>query len=116
MNGAHAYRDLLPPGSEYIEPWDGWLLVEDCEPDRMTHGGLFLPETARQTSLPRGIVRAVSPGFLIENLEPGEQTVEPGDTIIYQPNNGWWVDLNGKRMVMLEGQGIAGVIRTKGGE
>lgn len=89
-----------------IEPLDDRLLVEvqeDTAPQR-TAGGLYLPDTAKER--PR-IARVVAVG----TDDDLREKVKPGDRILYGKYGGDELDVDGRRLLLLQRNEVLAIVR-----
>jgi len=92
-----------------IEPLDDRLLVEQCEAEERTAGGIVLPDTAKEKPQ-RGIVRAVGPGKLLDNGKRGEMSIKVGDEVFYAKYAGTDVEIGGETMQIMRENDILAII------
>ena len=65
-----------------FRPTDDRVLVEPCEADDKTTGGIILPDSAKEKPQ-RGVVVAAGPGKLLDSGNRGEMSVGIGDEVFY---------------------------------
>ena len=92
-----------------IKPLDDRVLVEQCEAEERTSGGIVLPDTAQEKPQ-RGIVRAVGPGKLLESGERGEMSIKLGDEVFYGKYAGTDVEVDGETMQIMRENDILAII------
>ncbi len=92
-----------------IKPLDDRVLVEQCEAEERTSGGIVLPDTAQEKPQ-RGIVRAVGPGKLLESGERGEMSIKLGDEVFYGKYAGTEVEVDGETMQIMRENDILAII------
>jgi co-chaperonin GroES (HSP10) len=49
-----------------LQPLDDRVIIELAEPDRISPGGIIIPDKSQQRKTDRGIVLAVGPGALLK--------------------------------------------------
>jgi chaperonin GroES len=92
-----------------IKPLDDRILVEQCEAEERTAGGIVLPDTAKEKPQ-RGTVRAVGPGKLLDSGERGEMSVKVGDEVFYAKYSGTEVEVHGEKMQIMRENDILAII------
>ena len=92
-----------------IKPLDDRVLVEQCEAEETTAGGIVLPDSAQQKPQ-RGTVRAVGPGRVLDNGERGEMDVSVGDEIFYGKYAGTEVEIDEATYVILKQSDILALV------
>jgi chaperonin GroES len=114
MNTLDALLASVGAGTEILEPYDDGVLVRPIEREQQTAGGLYVPDTAHSEVAPVAVVVAVAPGLEPEKLEPGAQTVQPGERIAYMPGYGVPIDVADERLLIIPENAILGVYRRQG--
>ena len=92
-----------------FRPMDDRVLVEPCEADEKTVGGIILPDTAREKPQ-RGIVIAAGPGKLLDSGKRGEMDVKMGDEVFYGKYSGTEIEFNTDKYVVLREGDILAVM------
>jgi len=92
-----------------IKPLDDRVLVEQCEAEERTAGGIVLPDTAKEKPQ-RGVVRATGPGKLLESGERGKMSVKVGDEVFYGKYAGTEVEVGGQKMQIMRENDILAII------
>ncbi|MBN1344675.1 MAG: co-chaperone GroES [Phycisphaerae bacterium] len=92
-----------------IRPLDDRVLVEQCEAEERTAGGIVLPDTAKEKPQ-RGIIRAVGPGKLLDSGERGALSVKVGNEVFYGKYAGSEVEIDGETMQIMRESDILAVI------
>lgn len=92
-----------------IKPLDDRVLVEQCEAEETTAGGIVLPDSAQQKPQ-RGTVRGVGSGRVLDNGERGEMDVSVGDEIFYGKYAGTEVEIDGTTYVILKQSDILALV------
>jgi chaperonin GroES len=83
-----------------LRPLDDRVVVEPCDAEEVTAGGIVLPDSAREKSQ-RGKVLAVGPGKLMDNGSRGELSVKVGDEVIYGKYGGTEIEIDGEEVKIL---------------
>lgn len=92
-----------------IKPLDDRVLVEQCQAEEKTAGGIVLPDTAKEKPQ-RGKVVAVGTGKLMDSGQRGKMSVTVGDEIFYGKYAGSDVEVDGHKYVILKENDILAVI------
>ncbi|HMP80817.1 MAG TPA: co-chaperone GroES [Pirellulaceae bacterium] len=83
-----------------IRPLDDRVVVEPCEAEEMTAGGIVLPDNAKEKPQ-RGTVLAVGPGKLLDNGQRGTLSVSVGDEVIFGKYGGTEIEVDGDEFKIL---------------
>jgi chaperonin GroES len=86
--------------SRKIEPLDDRVLIRPTDPDKMTKGGIIIPDNAREKPH-EGTVVSVGPGKRAESGERNKIAVEAGDTVVYSKYAGTEIQIDGVAHVVL---------------
>ncbi|HSW46969.1 MAG TPA: co-chaperone GroES [Phycisphaerae bacterium] len=92
-----------------IKPLDDRIVVEQCEAEEKTAGGIVLPDTAKEKPQ-RGKVAAAGPGKLLDSGERGQMSVRIGDEVFYGKYAGSDVEIDGTKYVILRENDVLAVI------
>ena len=92
-----------------VKPLDDRILVEQCEAEEVTAGGIVLPDAAREKPQ-RGKVLAVGPGRLLDSGERGRPSVKVGDEVFYGKYAGSDVEVDGNDYVILKESDVLAII------
>ena len=92
-----------------FRPMDDRVLVDICEAEETTAGGIILPDAAREKPQ-RGIVVATGPGKLLDSGARGEMSVKVGDEVFYGKYSGTEVDLDSDKYVVLRENDILAIV------
>ena len=92
-----------------IKPLDDRLLLEPCEAEEVTAGGIVLPETAKEKPQ-RGVVIAVGPGKLLDSGERGALDVKVGEEVFYGKYAGTEIEVDGNEYVILRETDVLAVV------
>jgi len=92
-----------------VKPLDDRVLVEQCEAEEVTAGGIVLPDAAQEKPQ-RGKVIAVGPGRLLDSCERGKPSVKVGNEVFYGKYAGSDVEMDGNKYVILKENDILAII------
>ena len=92
-----------------IKPLDERIVVEQCEAQEVTAGGIVLPDTAKEKPQ-RGKVLAAGPGKLLKDGGRGQMSVKVGDEVFYGKYAGSDVEINGKKYVILKESDVLAIL------
>lgn len=90
-----------------FRPVDDRVLIQACEAEEKTAGGIILPDAAREKPQ-RGKVIAVGPGKLLKSGKRGEMSLKVGNEVVYGKYSGTEIEIAGdKYYVLREGDVLA---------
>jgi len=92
-----------------LEPLGDRVLVEREESEERTHGGIVLPDNARDKSK-RGKVLSVGPGKLNKDGKRMPPTVKPGDRVLFGGYSGEEINMDGQNVLLIREGDILAVI------
>ena len=92
-----------------FRPMDDRVLIEPCEAEETTSGGIILPDTAREKPQ-RGTVIATGPGKLLDSGTRGEMSVRVGDEVFYGKYAGTEIDFGTENRVVLRENDILAIV------
>ncbi len=92
-----------------FRPTDDRVLVEPCESDEVTAGGIILPDAAREKPQ-RGVIIATGPGKLLDSGKRGEMCVRVGDEVFYGKYSGTEIEFGADKYVVLRENDILAVV------
>ena len=92
-----------------FRPMDDRILLEPCEAEETTSGGIILPDAAREKPQ-RGKVIATGPGKLLDSGKRGEMSVKIGDEVFYGKYAGTEVDFDRDTLVVLRENDILAIV------
>jgi len=91
-----------------LRPISNRIVVELCQSDDKTPGGLFIPPTAQEKSI-QGKVISIGPGRNVDGIIiPMEIAV--GNTIVYEKGFGIEFEIEGKKYTIIEESNVIAVI------
>ena len=100
------------PVSQLISPLDDRILIRVDEAEKMTSGGLYIPDTASLTGHFRGEVVAIGRGHLDKKGRIRPIELKIGDRILFAQHTGSKVTLLDEELVILREQEVVGVLET----
>ncbi len=92
-----------------FRPMDDRILVEPCEADETTAGGIILPDTAREKPQ-RGVVVAVGPGKLLDSGNRGEMSVSISDEVFYGKYSGTEIEFDMDKYVVIRENDLLAIV------
>lgn len=92
-----------------FRPMDDRVLIEVCEAEETTTGGIILPDTAREKPQ-RGKIISTGPGKLLDSGNRGEMDVKVGDEVFYGRYAGTEIEMDGEKYVVLRESEILAVV------
>ena len=92
-----------------IKPLDERIVVEQCEAQEVTAGGIVLPDTAKEKPQ-RGKILAAGPGRLLKDGGRGQMSVKVGDEVFYGKYAGSDVEIDGKKYVILKESDVLAIL------
>ncbi|MHC4697213.1 MAG: co-chaperone GroES [Planctomycetota bacterium] len=92
-----------------FRPMDDRILVEPCEAEETTAGGIILPDTAREKPQ-RGTVIATGPGKLLDSGNRGEMSVRLGDEVFYGKYSGTEIEFGTQKCVVLRENDVLAIV------
>lgn len=95
---------------EKLVPVSDRVVIRPNEPEKVTTGGIVLPDAAREKTT-RGKVLAVGPGRLLDSGEREEPECAVGDEVLYDKWGGTEIELNGDKVRVMRLGDILGVIK-----
>ena len=92
-----------------IRPLFDRILVKRVEEDKVSKGGLFLPETAAEKPQ-EGIVLAVGTGRLTDDGELKPLAVKEGDRVLFGKYAGSEIKVDGEDRLMMREDEVFGIV------
>ena len=92
-----------------FRPMDDRVLVQPCEAEETTAGGIILPDTVREKPQ-RGTVMATGPGKLLDSGNRGEMSVHVGDEVFYGKYAGTEIEFGTEKCVVLRENDILAIV------
>jgi chaperonin GroES len=95
-----------------IRPLHDRVLVKRLEEERMSAGGIVIPDTAAEKPI-QGKVIAVGKGKILENGEVRALDVKTGDKVLFGKYSGTEVKVDGEELLVMREEDIVAVIEGK---
>lgn len=95
--------------SKNVTPLDNRVLVKQDEEPEMTSGGLYLPDTAKE-SPQQGVVRRVGPGKRLDSGELLPLSVKEGDKVIFGKYSGTKMKVDGEELLFMREDDIMAIV------
>ncbi len=92
-----------------FRPTDDRILIQPCDAEETTSGGIILPDAAREKPQ-RGIVMAAGPGKLLDSGKRGELSVGLGDEVFYGKYSGTEVEFDADTYVVLRENDVLAIV------
>jgi len=94
-----------------IRPLHDRVIVRRMEEERMTSGGIVIPDSATEKPI-QGEVIAVGKGKLLENGEVRPLDVKVGDRVLFSKYGGTEVKVDGEELLVMREDDITGVVES----
>ena len=94
-----------------IKPLHDRVIVKRMEEERMSAGGIVIPDSATEKPV-RGEVLAVGNGKILENGEKRALDINVGDTILFGKYSGTEVKVEGEELLVMREEDIMAVIEA----
>jgi chaperonin GroES len=92
-----------------IRPLNDRLLVKRLEEEKMTAGGIIIPDSAKEKPA-EGEVVAVGPGKVADNGERVALQVKEGDMVLFSKYGGTDVKIDGEDFLIMREEDILGIV------
>lgn len=92
-----------------FRPMDDRVLVEPCQAEETTAGGIILPDNAREKPQ-RGTVIATGPGKMLDSGNRGEMSVQVGDEVYYGKYSGTEIEFNMDKYVVIRETDLLAIV------
>ena len=92
-----------------IRPLNDRLLVKRLEEEKMTAGGIIIPDSAKEKPA-EGEVVAVGPGKVADNGDRVALQVKEGDMVLFSKYGGTDVKLDGEDFLIMREDDILGIV------
>lgn len=92
-----------------IRPLHDRVLVRRLEGDKLTPGGIVIPDSAAEKPM-EGEVVSVGNGKLLENGELRALDVKAGDKVLFGKYSGTEVKVDGEELIVMREEDIMGVV------
>jgi chaperonin GroES len=94
----------------FLTPLDDRLIVQPEEGEKMTPGGLYIPDTVQATGNYKGTVLAVGRGHRDEKGHMRPMDVKAGDVILFSEHSGTTMALQGHDVKILRESEVLGIV------
>jgi len=94
-----------------IRPLHDRVIVRRMEEERLSAGGIVIPDTAAEKPM-QGEVLSVGKGKLLDNGEVRALEVKVGDRVLFGKYSGTEVKLAGEQILVMREEDIMGVLET----
>ena len=92
-----------------IRPLHDRVVVERLDEERMSAGGIVIPDTATEKPI-QGKVVAIGPGKILDDGKVIPLGVQEGETVLFGKYSGTEVKIGGKEFVVMREDDIMGVV------
>ena len=99
--------------SPLLTPLDDRLVVQVEESEKMTSGGLYIPDTASGSGNFKGTVLAVGRGHKNKKGKIRPMDVKPGDQVLFDQYAGSKMTLANAEVLILRESEILGIVESK---
>ena len=95
-----------------IRPLHDRVIVKRMEEERISAGGIVIPDSATEKPV-RGQVIAAGNGKILENGNVRPIAVKAGDKVLFGKYSGTEVKVDGEELLVMREEDIMGVIESK---
>ena len=99
-----------------FRPTGNRALINPKDPDKKTSGGIFLPNPTNNGGIAFGEVLRIGPGLITDIGERVPMDVAVGETIIYLERGAIDIEIEGRKLKLIEEEFILGVKEPKAEE
>ena len=92
-----------------IRPLHDRIIVKRMEEERMSAGGIVIPDSAAEKPI-KGEVTAVGNGKLLENGDVRPLDVKAGDIVLFGKYSGTEVKIDGEELLVMKEDDVMAVI------
>jgi chaperonin GroES len=103
-----------------VKPLHDWAVIRPSEPEKITAGGLYIPDTAKDKPQ-EGIVESIGPGAFEEEKRHKKKdkkkerrfaptVVKPGDRVLYGKYAGQTYNIDGEERLLVRERDILGIL------
>jgi chaperonin GroES len=92
-----------------LRPLHDRVIVKRMEEERMSTGGIVIPDSATEKPI-RGEILAVGNGKILDNGEKRALDVNVGDTILFGKYSGTEVKVDGEELLVMREEDIMAII------
>jgi len=93
-----------------IRPLHDRVIVRRQEEERVTAGGIVIPDNANKEKPVQGEVLAVGKGKILDNGDVRPMDVKVGDKVLFGKYSGTEVKIGGQEVLVLREEDIMGVV------
>lgn len=101
---------MAKSATEKLVPVSDRVVIQPNDPEKVTQGGIVLPDAAQEKTT-RGKVMAAGPGRFLDNGRREEPEFAVGDEVLYDKWGGTEIELNGDKVRVMRASDILGVIK-----
>lgn len=83
-----------------IQPLYDRVVVERIQEEKISAGGIFIPDVATEKPI-RGVVIAAGPGKVLSNGQSASMTIKVGDKVIFGKYSGTEVKIEGRELIIM---------------
>ena len=94
-------------------PLNGHVVVERTSSEKVTRGGIILPDNAQKESQIGTVVAVFNP-YTDADGKKHEAQIKPGDTVIFPKYDGEEISLDGRKVLLMKHTAIRGLIHGYG--
>jgi chaperonin GroES len=94
-----------------LRPLHDRVIVKRMEEERMSAGGIVIPDSATEKPV-RGEILAVGNGKILDNGEKRPLDINVGDTILFGKYSGTEVKVDGEELLVMREEDIMAVIEA----
>jgi chaperonin GroES len=94
-----------------LRPLHDRVIVRRMEEERMSAGGIVIPDSATEKPV-RGEILAAGNGKILENGEKRELDIQVGDKVLFGKYSGTEVKVDGEELVVMREEDIMAVIES----
>jgi chaperonin GroES len=93
-----------------FKPLSNHVFIEALEEEKVSKGGIVLPDNAEKEKPIKGKVLAVGPGKLLENGSTQPMAVKIGDVVLFKKYGPDEVEMDGKKYLVGDEDDILAII------
>jgi chaperonin GroES len=94
-----------------IRPLHDRVIVRRMEEERLSAGGIVIPDSATEKPI-QGEIVAIGKGKLLENGEVRPLDVKVGDRVLFSKYGGTEIKIDGEDLLVMREDDITGVIES----
>ena len=94
-----------------LRPLHDRVIVRRMEEERMSAGGIVIPDSATEKPV-RGEIVAAGNGKILENGDKRDLDVQVGDTVLFGKYSGTEVKVDGEELLVMREEDIMAVIES----